>query len=314
MVLAALVYTLWQGELGSPPVAGAVSFGSGLPPIAVELASMTAREKAALVVVAGLPARRGVGGAIVFTSTRELARPARAPVYVDQEGGTVKRYRGLPPYRAAAAYRRNLPAFRAGRDTGRALRRIGIHVDLAPVLDAPGGPLGSRHFRRPGLGISFAKGLAAGGVAACAKHFPGLGSTAVSTDVARAFGVVQAREVRAFRAAVRAGIACVMVSHAIYPRLGKRPASLEPATYALLRRQGFRGVAVTDSLTALGAGARRGARLAMRAGADIVLVQEASDVNRVIGALTPLARRGELDDAVKRVIAFRRQLGFVLLP
>jgi beta-glucosidase-like glycosyl hydrolase len=52
----------------------------------------------------------------------------------------------------------------------------------------------------------------------------------------------------------------------------------------------------------------------MRAGADIVLVQEASDVNRVIGALTPLARRGGLDDAVKRVIAFRRQLGFVLLP
>ncbi len=275
---------------------------------------MTPRQKASLVVVAGLPAPRGVGGVIVFSATRDVEPPARAPVFVDQEGGAVKRYPGLPPHAAASSHRRNRTAFRAGRNTGRALRQIGVDVDLAPVLDAPDGPLGSRHFRRAGLGVSFARGLVAGGTALCAKHFPGLGSTPESTDVARVFGSVRARELRGFRAAIRAGVPCVMVSHAIYPSLGKRRASLEPATYALLRRQGFRGVAITDSLSALGPGARRWARLSMRAGADLVLVQEPRDVRPVIAALTPLARAGKLDRAVARVIAFRRSLGYVQLP
>ena len=105
-----------------------------------------------------------------------------------------------------------------------------------------------------------------------------------------------------------------MVGHAIYPSLGRRRASLEPATYALLRRQGFDGVAITDSLSALGPGAMRWARLAMRAGADLVIVQEPRDVRPVIRALTPLARAGALDAAVTRVIAFRRSLGLMRLP
>lgn len=275
---------------------------------------MTPRQKAALVVVAGLPAPDGVGGAIVFSQTRELDRPRRALIFVDQEGGVVKRYPGLPPYRSAATFRRNSAAFRAGRATGRALRRVGVHVDLAPVLDAADGPLGSRHFRRPGLGVSFAKGLAAGGTAPCPKHFPGLGSTPESTDVARVRGVVRASELRAFRAAIRAGVRCVMVGHAIYPKLGRRRASLEHDTYALLRKQGFEGVAITDSLTALGAGARRWARIAARAGADLILVQEPAHVRPVIDSLVPLARAGLLDAAVRRVIAFRRVHGLERLP
>ena len=275
---------------------------------------MTPKDKAALLVVSGLPAPRGVGGAIVFSATRDLAAPPRAPIFVDQEGGVVKRYPGLPPYKAASAFRRNRDALRVGRATGAALRQVGVHVDLAPVLDAADGPLGSRHFRRPGLAISFAKGLARGGTAACVKHFPGLGSTPESTDVARVFGVVRSRELRAFRAAIRAGVRCVMVGHAIYPKLGARRASLESATYGLLRRQGFSGVAITDSFSALGPGAGRWARLAVRAGADLVLVQEPRDVKRVIRALTPLARAGRLDAALARVIAFRRSLGFTRLP
>lgn len=283
-------------------------------PVSVDLARMSAEDKAALVVVSGLPAPSGVGGAIVFASTRHLEVPNRAPLFVDQEGGVVKRYRGLPPFAPASSYRRSKAAFRAGQATGRALARVGVDVDLAPVLDSRDGPLGSRHFRRPGLGISFAKGLLAGGTAPCAKHFPGLGSTPESTDVARVFGVVRGSEVWAFRAAALAGVPCVMVSHAIYPSLGKRRASLEPRAYELLRRQGFTGVAITDSLSALGPNPRRWARMAARAGADLILVQKAGDVQTVIDALTPLARNGRLDEAVVRVISFRRSLGFTRLP
>ena len=301
------------GLVATQPASAIPPFGS--LPASAEIALLSPREKAALVVVSGLPAPRNVGGVILFAHDRDAPRPPRALVYIDQEGGTVKRYPGLPPYRAAAQLRSIGAAFRAGRATGRALRDVGVDVDLAPVLDARDGPLGSRHFQRPQLGVAFADGLAAGGIAGCAKHFPGLGSTPESTDVARVFGVVRRSEVAGFRRAVRAGIPCVMVGHAIYRSLGPRRASLEPATYTLLRGLGFQGVALTDSLTPLGS--RRAplwAKLALRAGADLVLVQDARDARRVIRSLVPLARKGELDPAVARVLAFRRSLGIRALP
>jgi beta-N-acetylhexosaminidase len=270
---------------------------------------LTPWEKAALLVVSGLPAPPGVGGVIVFAADRDAPRPPGAIVFTDQEGGAVKRFPDLPPAVAASAYRTAAAAFASGRATGVALRAEGVHVDLAPVLDLPDGPLGSRHFDHPDLAVAFARGLAAGGAGACAKHFPGLGSTSQSTDVARVRGVVRGQEVAGFRDAVRAGVPCIMVGHAVYGRLGTRQASLEPKTYALLRGLGFRGVAITDSLTPLGPGAPRWGRLAVAAGADLVLVQNAAHADDVIRALLPLARRGQLDEHVARVLAFRRTLG-----
>lgn len=292
---------LIAGPLAALALAGAP--GGDLP-------ELTPREKAALLVVSGLPAPEGVGGVIVRRATRGLPRPAGALVFVDQEGGTVRNLPG-PPSLAAAEMATEAEAFAQGLATGRALLRAGVHVDLAPVLDAPGGPLGSRHFRTPSIAVAFARGLEAAGAGACAKHFPGLGSTSMSTDSRRPVrGVVRASELAGFAAAVGAGIPCVMVGHAIYPRLGSRPASLEPATYALLRRLGFEGAVITDSLDVISkAGVDRWARLAVRAGADLVLLPESGDAERAIRALLPLARRGELDVHVRRVLRLRASLG-----
>jgi beta-N-acetylhexosaminidase len=184
---------------------------------------------------------------------------------------------------------------------------VGVHATFAPVLDLPDGPLGSRQFARPELGVAFARGL---GSAACPKHFPGLGSTPASTDEARVYGVLRSQDLAPFRAAIRAGVPCVMVGHAIYPRLGPRRASFERETYALLRGLGFRGVAITDSLGVLGSPyAPYWARLAIRAGADLVLTTSARDARRMVAALVPLARAGELDAKLVRVLRYRRLLG-----
>ena len=157
----------------------------------------------------------------------------------------MKSFAAIPPWQAASAYTSTAEAFAAGRATAAGLRRVGAHAAFAPVLDLADGPLGSRQFARPEYGVAFARGL---GPAACPKHFPGLGSTPHSTDEARVYGVVRTEDLAPFRAAIRAGVQCVMVGHAIYPRFGSRRASLEPATYRLLRGLGFRGVAITDSL------------------------------------------------------------------
>lgn len=272
-----------------------------------EVARMTPHQKAEAVVVAGMPAGPGFGGVLVRQWNTSVPRPRGSIVFADQEGGTVKSFRSLAPASAASSYRSAADALAAGKATARDLRRAGVHVSYAPVLDLPDGPLGSRHFAKPEYGVAFAHGL---GRAACVKHFPGLGSTAVTTDEARVYGVLRAQDLAPFRSAIEAGVPCVMVGHAIYPRLGPRRASLETKTYELLRRLGFRGVAVTDSLGVLGSPyAPYWARLAIRAGADMVLTTSARDAGRMVSALVPLARAGELDAKLVRVLRYRRSLG-----
>src|SRR6476661_7595469 len=208
------------------------------------LLGLTPQQKAALVGVSGLPAPPGVAGVIVQGYDRDAARPPGALVFVDQEGGKVKTFPRLPPRSSARAVRSGAAAYASGRATGVALRGAGVQVDLAPVLDLPDGPLGGRQFRSPFFGVAFARGLATGGSGACAKHFPGLGTLAVSTDK-RPYvrGHVRDADLGPYRAAIEAGVPCVMVGHGVYPELGPRRAVLEPAAYKLLRGTlGFRGI------------------------------------------------------------------------
>jgi beta-N-acetylhexosaminidase len=279
--------------------------------VEAEVARMTPREKAAIVVVSGLPAPAGVGGVFVTRWTRDLPRPRGALVFVDQEGGAVRAFAELPPARPASAYANAAEARAAGRATGRALRAAGVRVDLAPVLDSPDGPLGSRHFRRPEYGVAFARGLADAGVAACVKHFPGLGSTSISTDMhPHVRGTVRREELAAFRSAIRAGVPCVMTSHAFYDDLGGVfRASLEPRTYRLLRSLGFRGITITDSLNVIRRWPEYWPRRAAFSGADLLLYTHPEHAARAIEALLPLARSGQLDDAAARVLRFRRSYG-----
>ena len=282
-----------------------------LTAVDTEVARMTPQEKAAMVVVSGLPAPRGVAGVIVRRWDREAPRPRGALVFVDQEGGEARAFPELPPELWPAAYTSAAEARAAGRATGRALRRAGVHADFAPVLDTADGPrpLGARHFARPELGIAFARGLGDARAGACAKHFPGLGSAADSTDnrphvTAR----VRQHELRAFRAAIRAGVPCVMTSHAFYDGSRFR-ASIDPRTYRLLRSLGFRGVAITDSLSIVSDPPAYWPRKAIRAGADLLLFTSPAHARRAIASLIPLARRGELDIHVQRVLRFKRAYG-----
>jgi beta-N-acetylhexosaminidase len=278
---------------------------------AAALIGFTPQQKAGLLVVSGLPAAPSAGGVIVRQWDRDEPRRRGTLVYADQEGGTVKTFPSVAPWRAASEVRGRGEAYAAGLETAGGLRNAGVTVDLAPVLDLSDGPLGSRQYSAPLLGVAFARGLAAGGAAACAKHFPGLGPLPISTDE-RLYvrGRMREADLAPYRAAIEAGVPCVMVGHGIYLNLGRRRAALEPAAYRLLRSLGFDGVAITDSLGVLGSEmAPLWAVQAVRAGADLVLFPKAADAARAIHALVPLARRGELDRHVERVLRFRNRYG-----
>lgn len=297
-------------------------------------------------------ARRGeIGGVVAFPpldtaasalraeirALRDAAGAAGTPaplVAIDQEGGEVKRLPAAPPDRTPPELGVAGPAAaRAeGRATGDALARLGIDVDLAPVLDlahSPDAAIGSRAFGDdPGVvgpvGAAFAAGLEAAGVAATAKHFPGFGRATVNTDLAPSTITATRSQLRAdllpFRTAIAAGIDLVMVANAVYPAYdATRPASLSPAVIdGLLRhRLGYRGVAISDDLgagaiTAAGIDEGEAAVRAARAGTDLLLFA-LSDGAAARRALLGALRSGRLERrtliaACERTSALRERL------
>ena len=131
-----------------------------------------------------------------------------------------------------------------------------------------------------------------------AKHFPGYGE---ADDTHRRPATLDvtledlAPHLRPFDALIDAGVAAIMVNHVIYTAFGDRPASVEPATYRLLRDRGFGGVAITDSLgmgPAQKQGGHAGAAVAaLRAGADLLLANQGSEA--------AVAMRDAIVDAVE---------------
>jgi beta-N-acetylhexosaminidase len=209
-------------------------------------------------------------------------------IAVDQEGGIVRRLAWAPPNEAPDEMTSPSVAESQAAGAAEALRSVGIDVDFAPVVDTPGSAgnfLGSRAFSHSRtwnakLGRVFVGGLQSNGIAATAKHFPGLGLASGNTDHGRIVIKAAAWKLHQgllpFQAAVRAGIKLVMVSTAIYPRLdgSKRPAAFSSTIInGLLRKQlGFKGVTVTDSLTAPAADRiPHTASRAMLAGSDLLI-------------------------------------------
>jgi beta-N-acetylhexosaminidase len=218
-------------------------------------------------------------------------------IAVDQEGGLVRRLAWAPPTEAPAYMSSPSVAHDQAAGAASALRSAGIDVDFAPVVDTPGSAgsfLGSRAFSHSRtwnaqMARAFISGLQENGIAATAKHFPGLGLASGNTDNGRIVIRAAARKLHAgllpFQAAVKAGVKLVMVSTAVYPKLdgSKRPAAFSNTIInGLLRKKlGFKGVAVTDSLTAPAADrVAHTATRAMLAGSDLLIfgAESASEV------------------------------------
>ena len=174
-------------------------------------------------------------------SLASAAATARVGFFIaaDQEGGLVQRLRG-PGFSAipsAVAQGELLPGAlqRVAAEWGRQLKRAGVNLDLAPVMDVvpPGTasrnqPIGAllRDFGSDpdtvgAHGAAFIHGMQQAGIATTAKHFPGLGRVVGNTDFTA--GVVDPVTapgdpyLGSFQAAIDAGVPFVMVALASYP-------------------------------------------------------------------------------------------------
>jgi beta-N-acetylhexosaminidase len=235
-------------------------------------------------------------------------------VAIDEEGGDVTRIAHLTgsPYPGNAALGAvDDAALTAAvyQSLGQDLAGLGINVNLAPSVDvntaADNPVIGIRSFGSdPDLVARHAaaavRGLQAAGVAACAKHFPGHGSTSADSHhgivtVQASLDLLRRRDLPPFSAAIAAGVRGVMPGHLRVPELtGDAPATLSAAALnGLLRGElGFTGVIISDALE-------------MRAVSDLYGLPEAAVL--AVAAGTDLLCFGR-DAAEESYLAVRRAL------
>ena len=264
---------------------------------------------------------------------------------LDQEGGNVVRVRDqvvvLPSNMALGATRSAELAYAAGRAQGEDLRRLGFNMNLAPVLDVnlnPHNPvIGVRSYGDnvplvSELGRAFVRGQQDAGLVTVAKHFPGHGATDVdshtSLPVMRETREEVLAQMEPFRAVIQDGLDGLMTAHVAIPRLtgDDVPATLSPQVLeGLLRKElGFDGLVLTDEMEmeaiAQRYGVGRAAVLAVKAGADMVLVPWlAEKKTEVYEALLAAARSGELpaarlEQALRRVLTAKLRRGLFETP
>lgn len=187
--------------------------------------------------------------------------------------------------------------YKIGMQIGKDCRRMGIHVNFAPVVDINTNPknpiIGVRSFGEDKYNvtkkaIAFTNGLQSQGVLACAKHFPGHGDTAtdshktlptISFDAKR----IDSVELYPFKKVFNSGIASVMVAHLNVPSLESTeglPSSLSHniVTNILKEKLGFKGLIFTDALNMKGAANYKNPGdidlAAFKAGNDVLLFSE----------------------------------------
>jgi beta-glucosidase-like glycosyl hydrolase len=252
---------------------------------------------------------------------RELARPRRIFIAIDEEGGFVSQLGALltVPPNALLLARGASPGDieYASRITGERLRALGIDWAYAPVADVYSEPLnpviGPRSYGTDPETVTrhlaeVLAGFRASGVAACLKHFPGHGDTELDSHFALPksgadIATLERRELAPFRAHLDAP--SIMTAHVVYPALDPdRPGTFSRAVVTGLLREklGYRGVAVTDALEMKGAtgdhSPAEAARLALEAGCDLLLFAfHHEDLRRVRLELAKALTDGRLDRA-----------------
>ena len=309
------------------------------------------RERMASAPAAGVTLYRGRNAAapdVVRALTDDLVAAAGGPLLIaaDQEGGQLDAFSdgatAFPGAMALGAVGDELLAERVGAATGLELRAMGVNVCYAPVLDLATDPahpaLGIRSFGSDPaavsrLGAATIRGLAASGVAATAKHFPGSGG--LVTDSHHRLGLIAHDrerfhdvELAPFRAAIGARVPLVMSGHVSVPALTGRsdvPATLSRAVlHDLLRDElGFDGLVITDALD-MGALAQGSLLIvdvlaAIAAGVDLLLLGDPADRDDLEAGLVHAARRGLVDRAalaasLGRIDALRSRLAGIPVP
>lgn len=259
-------------------------------------------------------------------------------VSIDAEWGLAMRVEGTVQYplqMALGAVGDNALIYEMGRQIGEQCRRMGIHMNFAPVVDVNSNPanpvIGMRAFGEDPLlvsekGWAYARGLQEQGIITTAKHYPGHGDT--QTDSHYTLPVVnhqpaylEKNELLPFKYMIDQGVAGIMIAHVNFPAYESRKdlaASLSHnvVTGLLKEQSGFEGLIVTDGLDMKGvtdyhpSGAIE--LLALMAGNDILLLPvNVTLAIRTIAdaALTDPQVAARIEESCRKILQYKFRAG-----
>ena len=218
-----------------------------------------------------------------------------------------------------------------GREVARECRRVGVHVNFAPVLDVIDRAhtvVGTRAYGSdPEMvarhGIAFSRGMEDGGVLSVGKHFPGHGSTTADSHkelptVDKSLQELQLYDFIPFQRYIDAGLGGMLTAHLYVPAIDK---TMVPSTMSgkyvtdlLQDKMGFEGLIFTDALGMEGAKAVKGSVCvnALLAGNDVLLMP--NEVPGELAAIKQAIADGTLtqdliDEHCKKILRFKYALG-----
>lgn len=222
-----------------------------------------------------------IGGICVFQGSpvkqaeiiNKLQAKAKTPILmcIDAEWGVGMRMTDsvlpLPRQMMLGAMQDATVVYQYGRLVGEQCKRVGLHVNYAPVVDVNNNPnnpvindrsFGEDKYKVARYGIEYMRGMQDVGVMACAKHFPGHGDVDVDSHydlpvINKTIAQLDSLELYPFRQIFNAGIGSVMVAHLFIPSIdttANRATSLSPQNINGLMRDklGYQGLTFTDAL------------------------------------------------------------------
>ena len=177
---------------------------------------------------------------LALTSRYQAAAKLPLLIAMDAEWGLNMRLDNTPKFPRQlmlGAIQDNRLIYDMGREIARQCKRLGIHVNFAPVVDVNSNPnnpvindraFGEDKYNVAEKGVAYMRGMEENGVLACAKHFPGHGDTDADSHhtlpvVNRDYGGLYGNELHPFSEMIKYGTSGVMIAHLSVPALDDTP-------------------------------------------------------------------------------------------
>jgi len=260
-------------------------------------------------------------------------------IAVDAEWGLGMRFKenavSFPKQLTLGAIQDNRLIYEMGIEVARQCRRLGMHVNFAPVVDVNNNPnnpvINTRSFGEDRYNVAaksymYMQGMQDGNIIACAKHFPGHGDTDVDSHydlpiISHYRNRLDSLELFPFKVLAQHGVKSMMVAHLSVPNIDSTinlPTSLSPkAVTDLLKKEiGFEGLIFTDALEMKGVSKHFApgevAAKSLMAGNDVLDLPD--DIEKCINEIKRYINEGKLpesrmEESVKKVLRAKYRLG-----
>jgi beta-N-acetylhexosaminidase len=269
--------------------------------------------------------------------TSQLQQQSKVPllIAIDAEWGPAFRLKDTPGYpipMALGAILHDSLIYQMGYEIGLQLKRLGAHVNFAPVADVNNNPnnpvINYRSFGENPEKVAqkswlYAKGMQDAGVLAVAKHFPGHGDTRTDSHhdlpvIRKDPATLQRTELYPFEQLVRNGIGGIMTAHLQVPALDPTPAlpsslSRQIVKNILIEKFGFDGLIVTDAMNMQGVSNQfapgEAVIRALQAGNDMIEI--VPNLSEAIRAVREAIKQGrlteeEIDWKCRKILALKK--------